>query len=576
MKNTKLIKKFMPYYKKYWGIMIFDLFCATLTILCEVLFPIIVKYITDTAMTDIGKLTLNVILLVGGIYLVLRIIDAAANYFMQYIGHVMGSRIETDMRTDMFAHLQKLSFTYYSNTKIGTIMSRITNDLFEVTEFAHHCPEEFYIAFVKITVSFAILCTYNLYLTLILFALIPIMILCASYFNKQMRKAFRKQRKQLGEINANVEDSLLGIRVVKSFAGEDIEQKKFEESNGKFLKIKREMYKAMAKFHSVIRIFDGLMYITVVVAGSLFLSYGKISIGEFTAYLLFVSTLLQSVRRIVEFTEQFGRGMTGIERFFEIMEEPIDIKDTENAIEMYEPQGAIKFNNVTFHYNENDIDVLKDINIDIKKGENIAIVGASGGGKTTFCNLIPRFYDIAKGEILIDDINVKQFTLKSLRKNIGIVQQDIYLFSGTIYENIEYGKPGASYDEVIQSAKDSGAHDFIMSFPDGYNTYVGERGVKLSGGQKQRISIARVFLKNPPILILDEATSALDNESERLIQNSLVNLSKGRTTITIAHRLTTIKNADRIIVLTKDGIKEEGTHNELMDRKGIYYDMNNI
>ena len=565
----------MPYYKPYIGTLILDLFCATLTIVAEMFFPLIIQYITDSAINDISKLTISAILIAGSLYIALRVVAILANYYMQYIGHMMGVKIETNMRSDMFLHLKKQSFTFYNNTKIGQIMSRITTDLFDISEFAHHGPEEFFIAGLKIIVSFCILSTFNIYLTLLIFCLIPIMLICTAIFNKKMRKAFKAQRKQLGEINANVEDSLLGIRVVKSFANEDIEVEKFEKGNIKFQDNKRVAYKAMAGFHSMTRLFDALMYIAVIIAGAFFLIYGYISVGQYTAYLLFVTTLLASVKQIVEFMEQFQRGMTGIERFYEIIDTPIDIKDKPNAIDIAQASGNIKYENVTFNYNENQADVLKNINIEIKKGENVAIIGPSGGGKSTLCNLLPRFYEVEKGAIYLDDININDIKLHSLRKNIGIVQQDIYLFSGTIYENIAYGKPNASKEEIIQSAIDAGADEFIRQFPNGYDTYVGERGVKLSGGQKQRISIARVFLKNPPILILDEATSALDNESERYIQHSLEKLSAGRTTITIAHRLTTVRNADKIIVLTKDGIIESGSHKELLANKGLYYDMLN-
>lgn len=559
--------------------MVVDLFCATLTILCEVLFPLIVRDITNRAIADIATVTVKYLVIVGGIYLALRVIDTASNYYMQYIGHVMGSRMETDMRRQMFAHLQKMSYSYYNDAKIGQLMSRITTDLFDVTEFAHHCPEEFYIAALKIVVSFAVLATFNIYLTLIIFALIPIMLLCSTYFSKRMHTSFRKQRKQLGEINSQVEDSLLGIRVVKSFANEEIEEKKFDKGNQKFLCVKSEMYKAMAGFHSVTRLFDGLMYIAVVVVGGLFLisqnSVLKISVGDFTAYLLFVSTLLQSVRRIVEFTEQFERGMTGIERFFEIVDTPPEIVDAQNAAPLGDVEGNISFDNVTFSYESDGSNIFKNLNFHIDAGKSVAIVGSSGSGKTTLSNLIPRFFDIDEGTISIDGNDIRGIELKSLRRNIGIVQQDVYMFSGTIRENIEYGKPGAADEEIMEAARVSGADEFISALPNGYDTFVGERGVKLSGGQKQRLSIARVFLKNPPILIMDEATSALDNESERLVQKSLEKLSRDRTTIIIAHRLSTIKNVDEIIVLTKDGIVERGTHDELLDKAGIYYNMIN-
>lgn len=572
-KNSGLIKKFIPYYKKYLPILLLDLFCAALTTVCELVLPLIVRYLTDMGMNNIESLTVKTILSAGALYLVLRIIDAAANYFMANMGHVMGAKIETDMRKDLYSHLQKLSFSYYSSTKIGQIMARITSDLFDVTEFSHHCPEEFFIAGLKIIVSFAILSSMNLWLTLIIFSIIPFMLFCAFFFNKRMRRAFKESRHQIGEINAQTEDSLLGIRVVKSFANEDIEEKKFAEGNEKFLSIKKISYKYMAGFQTSTRVFDGIMYIAVVVAGGLFMLDGQITPADFTAYLLYVTTLLTTIRRIVEFTEQFQRGMTGIERFREVMDAPIEIFDSPNAKELTDVSGEISFEHVGFVYSDDDTQVLSDINLHVKAGANVALVGPSGGGKTTLCNLIPRFYDVTEGKILIDGNDIKELTLDSLRSNIGVVQQDVYLFSGTVYENIAYGKPDATEEEIILAAKQAGAHEFISELSDGYNTYVGERGVKLSGGQKQRISIARVFLKNPPILILDEATSALDNESEKIVQDSLESLSENRTTFTIAHRLTTIRNADLILVLTKNGIEEQGSHTELLQKKGLYYNL---
>ncbi len=570
------IKHFLPYYKKYIWILLLDLFCAALTTVCELVLPLIVRGITDAATTNIAALTAEFIIKCGVLYIVLRLIDTAAYYFMASYGHIMGTKIETDLRRDLFDHLQKLSFSYYDETKIGTLMSRITSDLFDVTEFAHHCPEEFFIAGIKIVASFIILCSMNVWLTLIIFAILPPMAIVLAIGNRKMRSGFRESRKKVAELNSQVEDSLLGIRVVKSFANEPIEKAKFEKGNTGFLNIKSKVYKYMGQFHSSTRFFDGLMYIIVVVAGAFFLKEGKISPADLVAYLLFVSTLLTSIHRIVEFAEQFQRGMTGIERFVEIMEEEPKITNCERPKTAENVMGDISFENVSFKYSEENKIVLNDLTLSIKAGENVALVGPSGGGKTTISALIPRFYDIKSGRIKIDGTDIKDFTLKSLRDNIGIVQQDVYLFSGTVKENIAYGKPGASDDEIIKAAKLAGADDFISSLPNGYDTYVGERGVKLSGGQKQRISIARVFLKNPPILILDEATSALDNESERLVQKSLSLLAKGRTTITIAHRLTTIKNADKIYVIDNGKILEQGSHKELMDLNGAYFELYNL
>ncbi len=578
-KKKGLFKRFLPYYKKYKHIMIFDLVCALFTTVCELLLPLIARFITDRATNDLASLTTRAILSVGAIYLVLRLIDTAANYYMANMGHVMGAKMETDMRRDMFSHLQNLSASFYDNTKVGTLMSRLTSDLFDVTEFAHHCPEELFISGVKIIVSFLILCTFNVKLTLIIFAVVPFILICTRYFNKKMRAQFKRQRVQVGELNAGVEDSLLGIRVVHSFANEAEENKKFERGNERLLDIKRLSYRYMAGFQSSTRLFDGLMYITIVVAGAFFIKDHAITAADFTAYLLYATTLLTSIRRIVDFMEQFQRGMTGVERFFEIMDTPVEIKDSPDAKELSDVVGEIKFDNVTFSYETELENVLSDLSLTVNPGDTVALVGPSGGGKTTLCSLIPRFYDATSGTISIDGKDIKSLTLESLRKNIGVVQQDIYLFSGTVYENIEYGLLGASEEEIVEAAKLAGAHDFIMNLENGYDTYVGERGVKLSGGQKQRIGIARVFLKNPPILILDEATSALDNESERIVQSSLERLAKGRTTFVIAHRLTTVKNASTILVLTENGIEEQGTHEELIAKDGIYgkmYKMYNV
>ena len=553
--------------------MIIDLLMASSTTLCELFLPLIVRDITTRATTDLGSLTVSFIVRTGLFYLVLRLIDAGAQFYMNSIGHIMGVKMETDMRTALFDHLQLQSFDYFDNTKIGQIMSRITNDLFEITEFSHHCPEEIFISGIKITVSFGILARFSLPLTLIIFSILPLMLICTRFFNKRMRAVFRERRVQTGELNARVEDSLLGVRVVRSFTGEPVEREKFEEDNRLFYKIKRRSYFYMAGFHSSTRLFDGIMYIAVVVAGAIFLTHGSISAGDYVAYLLYVTTLLNSVRRIVEFTEQFQQGVTGIDRFFEIMDTPITVTDAPDAIEIDGAAGDIEFRNVSFHYETETREVLSHLNLKIKAGEKVALVGPSGGGKTTLCSLIPRFYDIEDGEILLDGRNIRDITLRSLRRQIGTVQQDVYLFSGTVRENIEYGSPGASDADIERAARLAGAHEFIEALPNGYDTYVGERGVKLSGGQKQRISIARVFLKDPPVLILDEATSALDNENERLVQQSLEQLSEGRTTLTIAHRLTTVQNADRILVLTEDGIAEEGSHEALMAKGGTYAEL---
>lgn len=572
-----LIRRFLPYYKKYKWVMVLDLFCAALTTVCELILPMIVREITGAASEGVESLTWTLILVSGGVYILLRIIDTAANYFMTTIGHIMGTWIETDMRRDLFAHLQKLSFSYYDNTKVGTLMSRITTDLFDVTEFAHHCPEEFFIAGVKIIGAFILLCTVNIPLTLLIFAVIPVILIASVHFRRRMRNNFREGRVQIGELNSQIEDSLLGIRVTKSFAKERLEEEKFEGGNREYLRIKTERYRIMGAFHSSTRLFDGIMYIVVVVLGAIFMmgieGIPSITPADYVAYLMFVTTLLTSIRRIVEFSEQFQQGISGIERFSEIMDTEPEITDAPNATELEDVKGEVEFCDVSFRYETETNNVLTNLNLTVRPGENIALVGPSGGGKTTLCSLIPRFYEVTSGTIKIDGKDIQSVTMHSLRDHIGVVAQDVYLFSGSVRENIAYGKTDATDDEIREAARMAGAEEFIESLPNGYDTYVGERGVKLSGGQKQRISIARLFLKNPPILILDEATSALDNESERLVQESLEKLAKGRTTFTIAHRLTTVRNADRILVLTENGIEESGTHAELIERGGIYSEL---
>ena len=569
--SLSLMRRFAPYYKKYMGVFVLDLFCAGLTTLCEIFLPLMVRYLAQLGQQDLALLTTGLVLRVAGAYLALRLIDIAAAWFMADVGHIMGARIETDMRTDFFHHLQTLSFHFFANTKVGQLMARISSDLFDVTEFAHHCPEEFFIAGLKIIVSFCILCTVNVRLTLIIFAVVPVMLIVSSMFNGAMRRTFRRNRAQVGEINARVEDSLLGVRVVKSFTGEEREEEKFNHDNQEWLTIKKENYFWMAGFQMTTRAFDGLMYLTVIVAGGLSMMDGSITPADLMAYLLYVTTLLATIRRIVEFTEQFQRGMTGIERFYEIMDVKPDIVEPEKPVPLGRVRGDIRFEDVCFAYADDpDTPVLSHLDLDIRAGQNVALVGPSGGGKTTICNLIPRFYDVVSGCVRIDGKDVRDLSLRELRSQIGVVQQDVYLFAGSIYDNILYGRPEATREEVVAAAKAAGAHEFIMNTPHGYDTEVGERGVKLSGGQKQRLSIARVFLKNPPVLILDEATSALDNESERLVQKSLERLSEGRTVLTIAHRLTTIRRADNIVVLTDDGVAEQGTHDELLRKNGVY------
>ena len=524
-----LIRRFLPYLAKYKKTLFIDLFCAAMTTLCDIILPKIMSTITNSAMGVGITLTAGIVLKLAAVYFVLRIIDGAAQYFMSGIGHIMGVHIETDMRRDAFDHLLKLDHTYYN------------------------------------------LCQASVALTLAVFACVPLMGVVSVKLNQRLRARFRQQRVQIGELNATIEDSLLGQGVVKAFAAEDEEREKFARGNKDFEHIKTLGYYAMAAFNTSTRLFDGLMYLVVILAGGLSLVYGKITAGDLVAYMLYVTTLIATIRRIVEFAAQFQRGMTGIERFAEIMDTPVTIKDAEDAKPLQPGPGAIRFEDVSFEYPDDHNKVLHHVSLDIKAGERLALVGPSGGGKTTLCNLIPRFYEVTGGRILIDGQDIQHVTLESLREDIGIVQQDVYLFSGSVADNIAYGKPGATREEIIEAARLAGAERFISALKDGFDTYVGERGVKLSGGQKQRIAIARVFLKNPPILILDEATSALDNESEILVGQSLEKLAHGRTTLTIAHRLTTIKDYDRILVLGAEGIEESGTHDELLAKKGVYY-----
>lgn len=567
----KEIRHILPYFKNYKHILFLDLLCAGLTTAAEIILPLILRHLSNLAALDIGAITAGLVTRLALFYLAVKAIEIVAGYFMTSIGHIMGARIETDMRSDIFTHLQTLSMNFYNEQRVGKLMSRITNDLFDITEFTHHAPEEYFIAAIKIAFTFVILMRINIPLTIVIYLMIPLMIFFASKYRKKMHQAQASQRQQIGDLNASIQDSISGISVVKSFANEDIELDKFERENVNFLDIKKIYYTSMAGFSSVSRVFDGLMYLLVLMGGGYFLSQGQLQPGDLVVYVLYVNTMIATVRRIIEFTENFQKGVTGIERFQEIMDIEPDIEDREDALDLEDVEGDIVFDGVSFAYEEGD-QVLKDLSLHISPGENVALVGPSGAGKTTVCNLIPRFYDVQKGAIRVDGVDVRDISLKSLRKQVGMVQQDVYLFNGTILDNIRFGKPEATEEEVYQAAKLANALDFIEDLPLGFKTPIGERGVRLSGGQKQRLSIARVFLKNPPILILDEATSALDNRSEAIIQNSLQELSKGRTTLTIAHRLTTVQNAHRILVMDEDrGLIEEGSHQELMDKKGAYY-----
>lgn len=563
-------KKFFSYYKPYLGVFSADMFFALIAAATTLVSPLIVRYITGTVIYLDTSEALPLILKLAAVLVGLVILEAGCNYFIASAGHYMGARMEADMRSEIFGHLQKLSFQFYDEQKVGQLMSRITNDLFEISELFHHGPEDIVISAIKFIGSFVILWNIHHGLALCAFAALPVMLLYALYYNKQLKKAFKRNREKIGEINGQIEDSLAGIRVVKSFANEETELDKFEVGNAAFLKSKRAAYRVMGVYHSGLGAFTSLITIIVIVSGAFFLTKGSINISDLLAFMLYISTYTEPVKKLINFTEQFQNGASGYERFLEIVSLVPDIADGEDAEDAGVLSGEIQFEDVAFRYNEDGADVLSNLNLEIKAGEYVALVGSSGAGKTTLCNLIPRFYDVSRGAVLIDGKDVRKLTLKSLRENIGIVQQDVYLFAGTILENIRYGRPDATDEEVIEAAKNANAHGFITSLPDGYHTDIGQRGVKLSGGQKQRLSLARVILKNPPILIFDEATSALDNESEKIVQKSLEKLAKNRTTLVIAHRLSTIQNAGRILVLTEEGIAEEGTHKDLLEAGGIY------
>lgn len=569
-------KKFLSYYRPYWKLFLADMFCAIVGAGVTLVFPMITRYITGTVLID-ANFDIMIIYKLGLIMVVLVVIEYLCNYFIAYQGHVMGVLMERDLRNELFLHYQKLSFSFYDEQKTGQLMSRLTNDLFSLTELYHHGPEDIVISLIKFFGAFIILATINLKLTLIIFAFIPVMGAFIIYYNKKMKKAYKKNKQRVGDINARLEDNLSGIRVVKSFSNEDYEIDRFHHENNRYVKSKRNSYYYMGRFHSGLGAFTSMITVVAVFFGAIFISKETLTTPDLIAFLLYVNNLIDPVKKFINFTEQFQDGITGFERFMEILEIEPDITDSKDAKDLTNVKGKIEYQHVDFRYNENSDYILKDINLKIEPGEYVALVGMSGAGKTTICSLLPRFYEVSAGNILIDDQNIKDIKLNSLRQNIGIVQQDVYLFAGTILDNIRYGRNDASDEEVIAAAKKANAHDFIMELPDGYYTDCGQRGVKLSGGQKQRLSIARVFLKNPPILIFDEATSALDNESEYIVQKSLESLAKNRTTLVIAHRLSTIKNAKRICVLSPEGIVEQGTHEELMAKNGQYatlYKMN--
>ncbi|WP_154889145.1 ABC transporter ATP-binding protein [Longibaculum muris] len=562
-------RKFISYYKPYKKIFILDMVCAMLAAGVTLVFPMITRYITGVILVA-EPIELGKIYQLGLLMLVLVVIEFFCNFYVTYQGHVMGTYMERDIRNELFEHYQKLSFSFYDEQKTGQLMSRITNDIFSLTELYHHGPEDIVISLIKFVGAFIILSSIHLKLTLIVFAFIPVMGGFAYYYNKKMKKAYKRNKQRIGDINARIEDNLSGIRVVKSFANESQEMDKFQVENMNFVDSKRNSYLYMAKYHSGLGVFTSMITIAVIFFGALFISQEAITTPDLIAFVLYIANLIEPVKKLINFTEQFQEGATGFERFMEILEVQPDIQDKADAVELKDVQGHVCFEDVAFRYNDKSEYVLKHIQLDVQPGEYIALVGSSGVGKTTICSLLPRFYEVSEGRIMIDGQDIRDVKLASLRQNIGIVQQDVYLFAGTIMDNIRYGKFNATDEEVIEAAKKANAHEFIMALPEGYDTDCGQRGVKLSGGQKQRLSIARVFLKNPPILIFDEATSALDNESEHIVQESLESLAAHRTTFVIAHRLSTIKNAKRICVLTSNGIEEEGTHEELLAKQGQY------
>ena len=570
-------KKFISYYKPYKGLFFADMFFAIMAAAITLVYPMIVRYITNTVLVQYEMSeALQIIIKLTFVMIGLIVVEFVCKFFINYQGHVMGAKMEHDMRDEIFAHYQKLSFNFYDNQKIGQLMSRVTNDLFDLTELCHHGPEDIVISLIKFIGAFVILLFINVPLTLIVFSIIPVMFIFAYRLKSKMHHAFKGNRERVADINSQIEDTLSGIRVVKSFANEDVELEKFHKSNGQFVEAKSNSYFIMAIFHSGLGAFTTLINVAVIIGGGVFIVKDIIQLSDLLTYLLYINNLVDPVKQLINFTEQFQNGITGFDRYLEILAVEPDIVDNKDAITLADVKGEIEFKDVAYQYNDTISEVFRDINLHVRPGEYVALVGPSGVGKTTMCSLIPRFYEVTNGSIRIDGTDVKDISLYSLRKNIGIVQQDVYLFAGTVMDNIRYGNMEASDEEIIEAAKNANAHEFIMELPDGYNTYIGQRGVKLSGGQKQRLSIARVFLKNPPILIFDEATSALDNESEKVVQESLEKLAKNRTTFVIAHRLSTIRNAENIIVLTEDGISEKGTHEELLELEGIYAELYNM
>ena len=574
MENEK--KKLSAYYKPYKGLFLADMMFAMIGAAITLVIPLMVRYITGTVVLLPIEEASSTIIRLGIFMVLLVIVEGYCNYFIGYYGHVMGAKIEHDMRNEIFGHYQKLSFAFFDNQKVGHLLSRITSDLFDITELLHHGPEDVVISAIKLLGAFIILLVINAKLAFVAIGFVVIMLLYAVAMNGRMRGAFRENRARIADINSQIEDSLSGIRVVKSFSNEKTEMDKFEEGNSRFVDSKKKSYRYMGTYNSGMGVFSTLITVGSLLMGAWLMMKGELSAADLVTFLLYINNFTEPVKKLVNFTEQFQNGYSGYERFVEIMNIAPDIKDKEDAKSLDRVQGEIQFEDVSFHYSENKENVLSHVNLDVKPGEYVALVGSSGAGKTTLCSLIPRFYDVTGGAVRLDGIDIRDVKLKDLRRQIGIVQQDVYLFAGTILENIRYGKPEATDEEVVNAAMAANAHEFIMSLPEGYNTDIGQRGVKLSGGQKQRLSIARVFLKNPPVLIFDEATSALDNESEKIVQHSLELLAKDRTTFVIAHRLSTIRNAKRILVLTEDGIAEEGTHESLLAQGGIYAGLYNM
>ena len=566
----KNLKKMFGYYKPYMHIFWADMFFALLSALVALTIPLVVRYVTNVLVYLPREQMLKRLLYIAVFLAVLLLIDLFSRFFIGNYGHVMGAKMEYDMRAEIFAHMQKLSFAFYDDAKVGQLMSRITSDLFDITELLHHGPENIILSILKIAGALVILVNIHASLALAAFIVLPLMFVFAFVLNKKMRAAFKRNREKIADINAQIEDNLSGIRVVKSFANEDMENRKFKVGNDGFLDAKKDSYRYMGSFQAGVGVFTTLIQVNVILIGGVMIAYGNMQITDLVTFLLYIGVFTEPIKTLVDFTEQFQNGYSGFERFREIMDIEPDIEDAPDARELKEAKGHITFENVSFKYHDSKETVLNHVSLDVPAGSYTALVGPSGAGKTTLCSLIPRFYDVTEGRVCVDGKDVRKLTMKSLRGQIGMVQQDVYLFTGTIFENIAYGKPGATREEVVAAAKNANAHEFIMQFPDGYDTDIGQRGIKLSGGQKQRLSIARVFLKNPPILIFDEATSALDNESERVVQESLERLTKNRTTFVIAHRLTTIQNAENILVLTEEGIAESGTHEELLKKGGIY------